>query len=321
MASVSLSPPVRLDSSALMQTSRRIKFEDNRILPLIFDTRNELPLELERRTGVQLSVRGNTIRLVGTSENCNRAESVLCALYERAQAGYALSRADIMLEIAKHNEPAKDDPFVAMGKLRPRNKRQSAYVSAMSRSDVCFALGPAGTGKTWLAVQCGLLFLQTGKVSKFVITRPVLEAGERIGFLPGDVRDKLDPYFRPIYDAIEEQHDASRVEKLLARGALEIAPLAFMRGRTLKNAFVLLDEAQNTTPQQMKMFLTRIGTNSQMVITGDPQQRDLPASQSSGLEHAVAKLQGLAMVEIVQFQNADVCRHAIVADILEAWNR
>ena len=203
----------------------------------------------------------------------------------------------------------------------PRTPTQGKYVEAIRKNELVFGIGPAGTGKTYLAVACAAEALMNGEVDRIVLSRPAVEAGERLGFLPGDMKEKVDPYLRPLYDALYDVMPAALVAKGLAENQIEIAPLAFMRGRTLSSAFVILDEAQNTTPQQMKMFLTRLGEGSRMVVTGDPTQVDLPNGISSGLADAVATLKGVDSVAAVHFANADIVRHALVGRIVAAYDK
>jgi phosphate starvation-inducible PhoH-like protein len=205
--------------------------------------------------------------------------------------------------------------------VMPRTPAQGKYVDAIRKNELVFGLGPAGTGKTYLAVACAAEALMNGEVDRIVLSRPAVEAGERLGFLPGDMKEKVDPYLRPLYDALYDMMPASLVAKGLAENQIEIAPLAFMRGRTLASAFVILDEAQNTTPQQMKMFLTRLGEGSRMVVTGDPSQVDLPGAQTSGLAEAVNILRGVESVAAVTFSNADIVRHALVGRIVAAYDK
>ncbi|MEO6198987.1 MAG: PhoH family protein, partial [Sphingomicrobium sp.] len=201
----------------------------------------------------------------------------------------------------------------------PRSVVQTAYMEALARDDMIFALGPAGTGKTYLAVAQAVAMLITGAVDRLILSRPAVEAGERLGFLPGDMKDKVDPYLRPLYDALYDMLPTEQVERRIASGEIEIAPIAFMRGRTLSDAFVILDEAQNTTPMQMKMFLTRFGMRSRMVICGDPNQTDLPPGATSGLNDAVAKLDGIPKLSMIRFSSADVVRHPLVGRIVQAY--
>ena len=203
--------------------------------------------------------------------------------------------------------------------ISPRSPNQAAYLKALEERDLVFALGPAGTGKTYLAVAAAVSFMRQRRIERIILSRPAVEAGERLGFLPGDLKEKVDPYLRPLYDALQDMLPEGKLQTRIEQGQIEIAPLAFMRGRTLSHAFVILDEAQNTTPSQMKMFLTRLGEGSRMVVTGDPTQIDLPSGAPSGLADAVSKLQGIAEVATVRFDRADVVRHPLVTKIVEAY--
>jgi phosphate starvation-inducible PhoH-like protein len=251
---------------------------------------------------------------------------VLEKLYARIRQGEDVGPGDIdgLLRHASGETPPAD----GLAQIRTRKRlvtartpNQSAYVQALDRVDLVFGLGPAGTGKTYLAVAYAAQCLERGQVERIVLSRPAVEAGERLGFLPGDMREKVDPYLRPLYDALYDVLPPAKVERDLDTGVIEIAPLAFMRGRTLAHAFVILDEAQNTTSMQMKMFLTRLGDGSKMAVTGDPSQTDLPAGQKSGLEEAVALLRGVKGVEAIRFTAADVVRRDLVARIVEAYDK
>ena len=248
-------------------------------------------------------------------------------LYQRVKAGQPVDPGEVdaalrMADAGDHG-PAGDEPTIKTRKKRisPRSPTQRRYIEAMQRSELVLGLGPAGTGKTYLAVCFAVEMLITGRVDRLVLSRPAVEAGERLGFLPGDMREKVDPYLRPLYDALYDALPADQVMKKLETGEIEIAPLAFMRGRTLANAFVILDEAQNTTPIQMKMFLTRLGENSRMVVTGDLSQVDLPKGVTSGLRDAADTLDGLDSVSFVHFTERDVVRHPLVARIVGAYER
>jgi len=203
--------------------------------------------------------------------------------------------------------------------ITPRSPNQAAYLKALEERDLVFALGPAGTGKTYLAVAAAVSFMRQRRIERIILSRPAVEAGERLGFLPGDLKEKVDPYLRPLYDALQDMLPEGKLQTRIEQGMIEIAPLAFMRGRTLSHAFIILDEAQNTTPSQMKMFLTRLGEGSRMVVTGDPTQIDLPSGAPSGLADAVAKLQGIGEVATVRFDRSDVVRHPLVTKIVEAY--
>jgi phosphate starvation-inducible PhoH-like protein len=254
------------------------------------------------------------------------ARDVLVKLYARIRAGEDIGPGEIdglLRHTMSETRPA--DGLLQIRTRRrvvtARSPNQSAYIQALDRVDLVFGLGPAGTGKTYLAVAYAAQCLERGSVERIVLSRPAVEAGERLGFLPGDMRDKVDPYLRPLYDALYDVLPAAKVERDLVTGTIEIAPLAFMRGRTLAHAFVILDEAQNTTSMQMKMFLTRLGEGSKMVVTGDPSQIDLPTGQKSGLQEAVKLLRGVTGIEAVHFTSKDVVRRDLVARIVEAYDK
>src|SRR5439155_10766692 len=264
---------------------------------------------------------------------CEQARRVLDGLYEQLTRGHDLVPGDvegaIRLAIAQGSlfdfdpataRPAFDEINLRKRPVRARTSGQDAYVRALKRYTLVFATGPAGTGKTWLAVAYAIAMFERKEVDRIILSRPAVEAGERLGFLPGDMREKVDPYLRPIYDALSDLMDARVVERALQGGEIEIAPLAFMRGRTLANAVVILDEAQNTTTMQMKMFLTRLGENSRMIVTGDPSQIDLPPGQVSGLVEAVSLLAGVQGIAQIRFTSADVVRHPLVARIVDAYD-
>jgi len=290
---------------------------------------------IEQKLGVDATARGNQVTIRGSHDAAARARDVLEALYGRLQAGQTLTSADvegaIRMALAVGDQlplPAIDAAsrlqLAAIATRRKtvvaRNPAQDAYIRAMERSTLVFGLGPAGTGKTYLAVAYAAALLERGEVARLVLSRPAVEAGERLGFLPGDMREKIDPYLRPLYDALYDMMPPERVERALTSGAIEIAPLAFMRGRTLANAAVILDEAQNTTSMQMKMFLTRLGDGSKMIVTGDPSQVDLPAGQVSGLVEASRILADASGIVQVRFTHEDVVRHELVARIVKAYD-
>jgi phosphate starvation-inducible PhoH-like protein len=257
---------------------------------------------------------------------------VLIGLYNRLDQGQDIDAETVNAIIAMSGEPTLDgiiapdvaEPPKVMIRTRkktivPRSKTQAHYMEALSRDDMIFALGPAGTGKTYLAVAQAVQQLIGGSVDRLILSRPAVEAGERLGFLPGDMKEKVDPYLRPLYDALYDMLPTDQVERRIASGEIEIAPIAFMRGRTLSDAFIILDEAQNTTPAQMKMFLTRFGMRSRMVVCGDPKQVDLPEPGKSGLHDAVGRLEGLDKISMIRFGPGDVVRHPLVGRIVEAY--
>lgn len=310
-----------------------LAFDDNTLAGLVFGHYDQNLAHLERRLGVIANANGNHVVLKGTREATEQARRVLEALYTRVKAGQHVGLGDVdgvVQETAlqgslfpQRNEPARSsfEQIVTRkrGPVKARNAAQDAYIRALRRHELVFAEGPAGTGKTWLAVGHAVQLIEQGHAEKLVLSRPAVEAGERLGFLPGDMREKVDPYLRPIYDALFDFMEARNVERGLQTGQIEVAPLAFMRGRTLSNAIILLDEAQNATSAQMKMFLTRLGEGSRMIVTGDPTQTDLPPGQKSGLVEAVGILSGLEGIGHVTFAHGDVVRHDIVRRIVKAY--
>ncbi len=312
-----------------------LTFEDNRAAGAVFGQYDQNLAHLERRLHVVANANGNHVIIKGPQDAAEQARRVLELLGKRVRGGKAVTPGDVdgaIEETAQQRSlfPAPTganglafDAVVTRkrGPVRARNIAQDAYLRALKRNELVFAEGPAGTGKTWLAVGHAVQLLEQGVVEKMILSRPAVEAGERIGFLPGDMREKVDPYLRPIYDALYDFMEARHVERGLQTGMIEIAPLAFMRGRTLTNAVVLLDEAQNASAMQMKMFLTRLGENSRMIITGDPTQIDLPPQQKSGLVEAVRLLSGVEGIGHVTFKDGDVVRHDLVRRIVQAYEQ
>ena len=278
---------------------------------------------IEMSLRVKISHRHENFRIDGPKAQAERAMEVLQALYELAARPISPEHLQLMLS-GDHPLPTTDDGSMLLqtrrSDLRARSPRQSVYLDSIAQHDITFGIGPAGTGKTYLAVACAVDALERSAVQRIVLTRPAVEAGERLGFLPGDLTQKVDPYLRPLYDALYDLMGFERVQKAFERNALEIAPLAFMRGRTLNHAFVILDEAQNTTPEQMKMFLTRIGFGAKAVITGDVSQIDLPKGQTSGLIDAERVLKRVPGIAMCHFTSADVVRHPLVARIVDAYD-
>jgi phosphate starvation-inducible protein PhoH and related proteins len=310
-----------------------LTFDDNRLASALFGQYGQNLALIERRLGASATSRGNHVTLEGSREACEQARRVLESLYERLKSGDELVQGDVdgTIRLALSQGSLFDfDPAGAREsfeeinlrkrRVRARTPAQDAYVRALKRHALVFSTGPAGTGKTWLAVANAVQLFERKEVDRIVLSRPAVEAGERLGFLPGDMREKVDPYLRPIYDALYDLMDARIVERALQATEIEIAPLAFMRGRTLSNAAIILDEAQNTTAMQMKMLLTRLGENSRMVVTGDPSQVDLPPGQISGLAEAVRLLQGVEGIGHVAFTASDVIRHELVARIIAAYD-
>ena len=309
-----------------------VTFDRPHLLGTLFGQYDQNLVAIENRLGVYIAARGNKLQIEGEAEAAARARDVMTGLYNRIVAGQEIDAGAVEAVIAMSSEPTLDgiirhdvaEPPKVMIRTRkktivPRSATQVTYMEALNRNDIIFALGPAGTGKTYLAVAQAVSQLITGSVDRLILSRPAVEAGERLGFLPGDMKDKVDPYLRPIYDALYDTLPAEQVERRIASGEIEIAPLAFMRGRTLANAFIVLDEAQNTTIAQMKMFLTRFGEGSRMVICGDPKQVDLPQPGVSGLADAVSRLGGVEGIAMVPFGVDDVVRHPVVGRIVQAY--
>ncbi len=330
-----LTPATRADNV----TESVLEFPDNRLLIDLCGQHDRNLAAIETQLGVQILRRGNRLVLIGDKASRSRTADVLSSLYQRLEAGRGVEAGDIdrELRMGASDQPAampQDQMplFPAGGTasrielktrrklVEPRTEAQKAYVKALFDHDMAFGIGPAGTGKTYLAVAVGVSMFLGGHVDKIILSRPAVEAGERLGFLPGDMKEKVDPYMQPLYDALNDFLPAKQVQKMLEEKVIEIAPLAFMRGRTLSNAFCVLDEAQNATTMQMKMFLTRLGEGSRMVITGDRTQVDLPRGVPSGLADAERLLKGIKKISFNYFTAKDVVRHPLVAAIIEAYD-
>ena len=311
-----------------------LTFDNNRYASELFGQFDQNLKLLEQRLQIDARARGNSVAISGDVVATNQARRALDYLYGRLQSGGSVELSDV--EGAIRMAVAADDQLslptmerkakLTMAQISTRKKTiaartpmQDAYIRALERSELVFGVGPAGTGKTYLAVAYAAQLLERGAVDRIVLSRPAVEAGERLGFLPGDMKEKVDPYLRPLYDALYDMMPGDKVERAITAGVIEIAPLAFMRGRTLANAVVILDEAQNTTSMQMKMFLTRLGENGRLIVTGDPSQIDLPRGVKSGLVEALHILQGVEGVSVVRFKDADVVRHPMVARIVRAY--
>ena len=316
-------------------TEISLAFDDNRLASLVLGQYDQNIAKIERRLGVTANANGNHISITGGSEGVHRARRILEMLYERVRSGHSLTLADVDGAIEEDLSQGTLFPSALetlrgkfeqistkkKGTVWARNATQDRYLRVLKENDLIFAEGPAGTGKTWLAVGHAVSLLEQGRIERLILSRPAVEAGERLGFLPGDMRDKVDPYLRPVYDALYDFMDGRMVERALQTGMIEVAPLAFMRGRTLSNACILLDEAQNATSMQMKMFLTRLGEGSCMIATGDISQTDLPRGQESGLSEAVRILASVEGIELVRFSSADVVRHELVRRIVDAYEK
>jgi phosphate starvation-inducible PhoH-like protein len=293
--------------------------------------------QITQRLQVDIHNRGNQFYLSGESDSVEAAKSILNELYDQTRDGTELTPEIVHLHLQQSNvadhagnniadnpEPSPGDDMLIRTKrvrIKPRGAHQREYVQQIHKHDINFGVGPAGTGKTWLAVACAVDALEKAEVQRILLVRPAVEAGEKLGFLPGDLAEKIDPYLRPLYDALYEMIGFEKVAKLMDRMVIEVAPLAYMRGRTLNNSFVILDEAQNTTPEQMKMFLTRIGFGTRAVITGDVTQVDLPRHQRSGLVNTLEVLEGVKGIGVTRFDSRDVVRHPLVQRIVEAYDR
>ena len=315
-------------AAELAEGRAQLEFDDNLLLPLLYGARDQHLDRIERQLGVSVVTRGNRLTISGPASASEAAYLALSHLYERLKRGQEVDlpavEGAIRLAEAELDEGLslrREEPAFRTRKRRimARSPGQSAYIKALRENELVFALGPAGTGKTYLAVAAAVDLLMTGRVERIILSRPAVEAGERLGFLPGDLRDKVDPFLRPIFDALNDMLPADQLARRLGTGEIEVAPIAFMRGRTLSHAFVVLDEAQNTTPVQMKMFLTRLGEASRMVVAGDPTQVDLPVGARSGLAEALETLARVEGIATVRLTDKDVVRHELVARIVRAY--
>ena len=307
-----------------------LEFADNGLLTALAGGHERNFVRVEQKLGVRIAMRGNLVAIEGEADMRERAATVLRALYARLEAGDGCTAADVDAEIRFAAEKSADMVGNAFGSpairtatakvTRARTPAQAAYLDLMRTHPLVFGIGPAGTGKTYLAAAFGAHLLHERQVDRLILSRPALEAGERLGFLPGDLKEKIDPYLRPLYDALFDVL-GERTTKLIELGTIEVAPLAFMRGRPLTRAFVILDEAQNVTRAQMKMFLTRLGEESRMVVTGDASQSDLPGGRAEGLEEALRILTGVEGAAVAHFTEKDVVRHALVTRIVAAYNK
>jgi phosphate starvation-inducible PhoH-like protein len=325
-ASAATIPPAIPGRAVTMQ------FNDNALLPLLLGDHDRHLVRLEQGLGVRLSCRGNRVAISGDPGRIETAQAALTGLWGRLQRGQPVGSADVDAAIRLiDSRPIDTDPRLPLsdlpaihtrrGAVGPRSKGQAAYMEMLAHHEMVFGVGPAGTGKTYLAVAQAVAMLSAGRVERIVLSRPAVEAGERLGFLPGDMKEKVDPYLRPLYDALGDMMPGDQVTRRISTGEIEVAPLAFMRGRTLAHAFVILDEAQNTTPAQMKMFLTRMGEGTRMVITGDLSQVDLPPGTRSGLRDALDTLEGVQGIGVNRFDVRDVVRHPLVARIVDAYEQ
>ena len=313
------------------RASIQVILDDNRLLQLLAGEQNANLKIIERNLDVQVHLRGNQLTVAGAQSDVEISERLLNELADLIQDGYPLYESDILfaIQILSDNINRRlkdiflDQVFIASNKkaISPKSIKQKEYIEAIRSYDIAFGVGPAGTGKTYLAMAMAVAAMSKDLVRRIVLVRPAVEAGEKLGFLPGDLAEKVNPYLRPLYDALHDMMDFERANNLIQRGVIEVAPLAFMRGRTLNDSFVILDEAQNTTTEQMKMFLTRLGLGSKAVITGDITQIDLPENKPSGLVEAIELLQGVQGIRMVYFTKRDVVRHKLVQDIIDAYEK
>ncbi len=312
-----------------------IHFGNNSLLPQLFGEYDKHLSKIEEKLSVITSARGNAISIVGEETNVKYAEKILESLYKKLEKGMEINMNDVEASIRmavpdfqeeplnNSNDTLFDEQIViqTLKKLiTPYSNHQKKYIKELFKKDMVFAVGPAGTGKTYLAVAVAVSMFLDHRFERIVLVRPAVEAGEKIGFLPGDMKDKVDPYMQPLYDSLYDMIPVEKVQKHIENRIIEIAPLAFMRGRTLRNAFIILDEAQNTTPTQMKMFLTRMGEGSKMAITGDLTQIDLPGNVQSGLDDAIKRLEKIEEISFITFNNADIVRHSLVSKIVNAYD-
>ena len=318
-----------------MSNLTQIDFEitplDNQRLSILCGQLDENLRLIERRLGIEINNRSNLFQIIGEKQQIDTAKELLTQLYEDS-ANRNVFASDHVHIVLKQQQLSQQQPSTnsqyhtavlktKRGLIKPRGDHQQQYIHAIVKNNISFGIGPAGTGKAYLAVACAVDALERQQVRRIILTRPAVEAGEKLGFLPGDLAQKVDPYLRPLYDALYEMLGFEKVAKFIDRNIIEVAPLAYMRGRTLNDAFIILDESQNTSPEQMKMFLTRVGFNSQAVVTGDITQTDLPRGQTSGLRNAIDVLQAVDGISFTFFQSADVVRHEVVQKVVEAYER
>ena len=324
---------IKKDTQALLKfvysdnNSLSVIFSDNNLLMGIVGEFNKNLKELEKITGASLYSRGNSILIKSTDENNEIVKNAIQFLVNQFLNNGNIENKDILSSVDKFmiNEKVKNSNITDIIKtpkksIIPRSEKQKRYVRALRESEIVISAGPAGTGKTFLAVAVGLTMLLEKKIERIILSRPAVEAGERLGFLPGDMKEKVDPYLRPLYDSLYDLFHFEKIQRMIEIGDIEIAPLAFMRGRTLKNSFAILDEAQNATDTQIKMFLTRIGENSKIVVNGDPSQIDLPNKHMSGLDRAKKLLSHLDEIKVIDFDHSDVVRHPLVSKIVKAYS-
>ena len=308
---------------------KQLEFEDNQFLASLFGYHDKNLKVLENKFKVKLYTRGNLLSIKGNRDPVEKAYFIIEGLYKKLKNNdISAEEIESNIDLAKptyiKEQIEQDQKFQINTKLKtiyPKTKNQEIFLKEMRSKDIVFAVGPAGTGKTYLAVAFAVSLFVEGKINRLILSRPAVEAGERLGFLPGDMKEKIDPYLRPLYDALYEMMPGEEIDRKIVNNLIEIAPLAFMRGRTLNKSFIILDEAQNTLSTQMKMFLTRLGQNSKMVITGDLSQKDLPDNSKSGMQDAMEKLEKVKDIGFVHLNSSDVCRHTLVEKIINAYDK
>ena len=308
---------------------KQLEFEDNQFLSSLFGYHDKNLKVLENKFKVKLYTRGNFLSIKGNRDPVEKAYFIIEGLYKKLKNNdISAEEIESNIDLAKptyiKEQIEQDQKFQINTKLKtiyPKTKNQEIFLKEMRSKDIVFAVGPAGTGKTYLAVAYAVSLFVEGKINRLILSRPAVEAGERLGFLPGDMKEKIDPYLRPLYDALYEMMPGEEIDRKMVNNLIEIAPLAFMRGRTLNKSFIILDEAQNTLSTQMKMFLTRLGQNSKMVITGDLSQKDLPDNAKSGMQDAMEKLEKVKDIGFVHLNSSDVCRHTLVEKIINAYDK
>ena len=308
---------------------KQLEFEDNQFLSSLIGYNDKNLKVLENKFKVKLYTRGNLLSIKGNRDPVEKAYFIIEGLYKKLKNNdISAEEIESNIDLAKptyiKEQIEQDQKFQINTKLKtiyPKTKNQEIFLKEMRSKDIVFAVGPAGTGKTYLAVAYAVSLFVEGKINRLILSRPAVEAGERLGFLPGDMKEKIDPYLRPLYDALYEMMPGEEIDRKMVNNLIEIAPLAFMRGRTLNKSFIILDEAQNTLSTQMKMFLTRLGQNSKMVITGDLSQKDLPDNAKSGMQDAMEKLEKVKDIGFVHLNSSDVCRHTLVEKIINAYDK
>jgi len=317
---------MKTNKNQLKEVSQILELEDNKVLIELYGQHDENLTKIENNFGIHISYRGNIIEFRGNEDSCSSASKLISSVYKKLVNGKKINE-DIFDDFSKHSKKSDAEDLNTIliktkkKNIYPRSSNQLKFVNLIKEKDLVFGVGPAGTGKTYLAVACAVEALLKKEISKIILSRPAVEAGERLGFLPGDLKEKIDPYLRPLYDALNDLIPSKTLERYLENNTIEIAPLAFMRGRTLENSYIILDEAQNTSSMQMKMFLTRLGKNSKMVIAGDSTQVDLPRGEKSGLKEILNIMPRTEEIGKVLFNKGDITRHSLVTKIVEAYEK